>query len=227
MPSGPLLLLPPPLRRGIQITSSELLALQPTRPDQLAQGVFDGHVQHRFQFRDQVAGRRLLDQGDRRRQQGAVPGKPGPPTTPQTLGVEPGGRAPSKDVRDAVLGLRAGKGMVLDAADHDTWSAGSFFTNPFVAPEALPDGAPRWEQPDGTVKASAAWLIEQAGFHKGYGHGAVALSTKHTLALTNRGGATTEELLALAAEVRRGVHDRFGIWLVNEPMLVGCELPRA
>ena len=116
--------------------------------------------------------------------------------------------------------------MVLDPADPDTWSAGSFFTNPFVAPSELPEGAPRWEQPDGTVKTSAAWLIERAGFHKGYGRGAVSLSTKHTLALTNRGGATTDELLTLAGEVQRGVHDRFGIWLVNEPMLVGCELPR-
>ena len=145
----------------------------------------------------------------------------------RTLGAEAGSRLPAKDVREAVLRLRAAKGMVLDADDHDTWSAGSFFTNPFVAGDALPDGAPRWEQPDGTVKTSAAWLIEHAGFGKGYGAGAVSLSTKHTLALTNRGGASTADLLALAAEVRRGVHDRFGIWLVNEPVLVGCELPAA
>lgn len=144
----------------------------------------------------------------------------------RTLGVEPGSRAPSRAVREAVLGLRAGKGMVLDAQDHDTWSAGSFFTNPFVDPEAVPDGAPRWEQPDGTVKTSAAWLIEHAGFGKGYGNDRAALSTKHTLALTNRGGARTADLLALAGEVQRGVHERFGIWLDNEPVLVGCELPR-
>ena len=104
-----------------------------------------------------------------------------------------------KEVRDAVLGLRGGKGMVLDEADHDTWSAGSFFTNPFVDDAAeLPEGAPRWEQPDGTVKTSAAWLIEHAGFAKGYGNDTVALSGKHTLALTNRGSARTEDLLALA-----------------------------
>ncbi len=147
------------------------------------------------------------------------------------LGVEVGERAPLADVRDAVLALRAGKGMVLDPGDHDTWSAGSFFTNPFLTPEqaaALPEGAPRWEQPDGTVKSSAAWLIEQAGFGKGYVSQAagerVALSTKHTLALTNRGGATTEELLTLAREVRDGVEARFGVRLVNEPVTVGCAL---
>jgi UDP-N-acetylmuramate dehydrogenase len=143
----------------------------------------------------------------------------------RTLGVAQGGRAPSREVREAVLALRRGKGMVLDADDHDTWSAGSFFTNPFVDPADLPAGAPAWEQPDGTVKTSAAWLIEQAGFGKGQGNDRVSLSTKHTLALTNRGGASTADLLALAGEVQRGVHARFGIWLVNEPVLVGCDLP--
>ncbi|MFC6344289.1 UDP-N-acetylenolpyruvoylglucosamine reductase, partial [Nocardioides hankookensis] len=124
----------------------------------------------------------------------------------------------------AVLGLRRGKGMVLDPADHDTWSAGSFFTNPVVDADVVPDGAPAWPQPDGRVKTSAAWLIEHAGFTKGYGSDRVALSGKHTLALTNRGGATTDELLALAREVRDGVAERFGIVLVNEPVLVGCAL---
>lgn len=149
----------------------------------------------------------------------------------RTLGVEQGERAPLADVRAAVLGLRAGKGMVLDPADHDTWSAGSFFTNPFLTPEqmaALPEDAPRWPQPDGTVKSSAAWLIERAGFGKGYGldlrGGRVSLSTKHTLALTNRGGATTADLLALALEVRDGVELKYGVRLVNEPVLVGCSL---
>ncbi|MBB6627302.1 UDP-N-acetylmuramate dehydrogenase [Nocardioides sp. KIGAM211] len=142
----------------------------------------------------------------------------------RTLGVEPGGRAPLADVRAAVLGLRAGKGMVLDEADHDTWSAGSFFTNPVVPAAAVPDGAPAWPQEDGTVKTSAAWLIEHAGFTKGHGNDRVGLSTKHTLALTNRGGATTSDLLALALEVRDGVEMQFGIRLVNEPVLVGCSL---
>jgi UDP-N-acetylmuramate dehydrogenase len=145
----------------------------------------------------------------------------------RALGVTVGDRVPSRDVRRAVLGLRAGKGMVLDADDPDTWSAGSFFTNPVLDPQdasRLPDDAPRWEQPDGAVKTSAAWLIERAGFRKGYGRGAVALSDKHTLALTNRGGATTAELLALAAEIRQGVWERFGVRLDNEPVLVGCAL---
>jgi UDP-N-acetylmuramate dehydrogenase len=141
----------------------------------------------------------------------------------RTLGVSEGERAPPADVREAVLGLRRSKGMVLDAEDHDTWSAGSFFTNPVVAAADVPQGAPAWPQADG-VKTSAAWLIEQAGFHKGYGAGRVRLSTKHTLALTNRGNGTTTELLALAREIRDGVEARFGIRLVNEPVLVNCEL---
>jgi len=141
-----------------------------------------------------------------------------------TIGVEPGGRAPMVDVRRAVLDLRTRKGMVLDGTDHDTWSVGSFFTNPVIPPGAVPDGAPAWPQPYGLMKTSAAWLIEQAGFGKGYGEGAARLSTKHTLALTNRGGATTAELLALAREIRDGVEARFGIRLVNEPVLVGCAL---
>jgi UDP-N-acetylmuramate dehydrogenase len=142
----------------------------------------------------------------------------------RTLGVEEGERAPLAVVREAVLGLRRGKGMVLDPADHDTWSAGSFFTNPVLDPTDVPDGAPTWPQPDGRVKTSAAWLIEHAGFAKGHGSGRVALSGKHVLALTNRGGATTEELLALAREVRDGVEVAYGVRLVNEPVLVGCTL---
>jgi UDP-N-acetylmuramate dehydrogenase len=142
----------------------------------------------------------------------------------RTLGVEPGTRAPMTDVRRAVLGLRGSKGMVLDPVDHDTWSAGSFFTNPVLAAGRVPAGAPSWPQPDGSVKTSAAWLIEQSGFGKGYGSGAARLSTKHTLALTNRGAATTDDVLALAREIRDGVESRFGIRLVNEPVLVGCDL---
>ena len=138
------------------------------------------------------------------------------------LGVEQGARAPLGEVREAVLGLRRGKGMVLDPDDHDTWSAGSFFTNPVLEAADVPDGAPAWPQEDGLVKTSAAWLIEHAGFTKGHGDGRVALSGKHVLALTNRGGATTEELLALAREVRDGVEAAYGIRLVNEPVLVGC-----
>ncbi len=142
----------------------------------------------------------------------------------RALGIEPGQRASAADVRRAVLDLRTGKGMVLDPADHDTWSAGSFFTNPVLDPDRVPEGAPAWPQPDGSVKTSAAWLIERAGFGKGYGEGPVRLSDKHTLALTNRGGASTADLLDLAREIRDGVEERFGIRLVNEPVLVGCSL---
>lgn len=142
----------------------------------------------------------------------------------RTLGVDVGERVASTLVRDAVLGLRRGKGMVLDPSDHDTWSAGSFFTNPFVAPEELPEGAPAFPQPDGTVKTSAAWLIERAGFGKGFGSGAARLSGKHTLALTNRGTATTADVLALAREVQAGVQSRFAITLHPEPTLIHCSL---
>lgn len=140
------------------------------------------------------------------------------------LGVEQGTRVPSKQIREAVLSLRRSKGMVIDEADHDTWSAGSFFTNPVVAPEDVPEGAPAYPQPDGTVKTSAAWLIDHAGFKKGHGNQKVSLSTKHTLALTNRGEGTTEDLLALAREVRDGVEAAYGIVLVNEPVMLGVEL---
>ncbi|MFT4164093.1 MAG: UDP-N-acetylmuramate dehydrogenase [Microlunatus sp.] len=147
----------------------------------------------------------------------------------RTLGVAVGTRAPAAAVRKAVLQLRAGKGMVLDAADHDTWSAGSFFTNPILtSAEAtqLPPEAPRYGQPDGRVKTSAAWLIEHAGFGKGFGArigtGRATLSGKHTLAVTNRGSASADDVLTLARAVRAGVEQRFGIALVPEPVLVGC-----
>ena len=144
------------------------------------------------------------------------------------LGVEPGGRAPLPAVRDAVLGLRRRKGMVLDDTDPDTWSAGSFFTNPVLRPEqaaALPAGAPRWPMPDGGVKTSAAWLIEHAGFTRGHGlPGPASLSTKHTLALTNRGSARAADLVALAREVRDGVRAAFGVTLEPEPVVVGCTI---
>ncbi len=149
------------------------------------------------------------------------------PELARTLGIAVGERAPAVEVRQAVLELRRSKGMVLDDADPDTWSAGSFFTNPILdasAADRLPPLAPRFAQPDGRVKTSAAWLIDHAGFAKGYGHGAARLSTKHTLALTNRGGASAADMLELARELRAGVRERFGIDLVPEPVLVGCEL---
>ena len=148
----------------------------------------------------------------------------------RTLGVAVGKRAPCAEVREAVLALRRGKGMVLDSADHDTWSAGSFFTNPVLdaaLAEQLPEAAPRFPQPDGRIKTSAAWLITQAGFNRGFSvrpDAPASLSGKHSLAVTNRGGATAADLLELARAVRAGVAQRFGVVLENEPVLVGCSL---
>jgi UDP-N-acetylmuramate dehydrogenase len=155
----------------------------------------------------------------------------------RTLGVATGDRVPLEDARAAVLELRRGKGMVVDPADPDTRSAGSFFTNPILDPAAVaalerrvaerlgPDVEfPRYPEPDGRTKTSAAWLIDRAGFTKGYARGPVRISSKHTLALTNPDGARTEDLLGLAREVRDGVRKAFGVELVNEPVLVGVSL---
>lgn len=141
----------------------------------------------------------------------------------RALDVEVGSRTALADVPEAVVALRRGKGMVLDDSDHDTWSAGSFFTNPVV--DEAPPGAASWPVAE-RVKLSAAWLIEHAGFAKGYpGHAAPArLSTKHTLALSNRGSATAADVVALAREVRDGVRGRFGVTLDPEPRLVGVSL---
>jgi len=145
------------------------------------------------------------------------------------LGVAVGDRIPVDGIRDAVLTLRGRKGMVLDESDHDTWSAGSFFTNPVLdetAATRLPAECPRYVGADG-VKVSAAWLIESAGISRGFAladHAQAAVSTKHSLAITNRGGASASDVLALAHAVRRAVHDRFGIVLMAEPMLVACSL---
>ena len=146
----------------------------------------------------------------------------------RTLGVEAGHRVPLRQARDTVRKLREQKGMVLDPDDRDTWSVGSFFTNPVLpAAEwaALGLDAPHWPGEDGTVKVPAAWLIEHAGFGKGFAGDRVAISSKHTLALTHRGAGTTTALLALAATIRDGVRDRFGIELHPEPVLVNCALP--
>jgi UDP-N-acetylmuramate dehydrogenase len=141
------------------------------------------------------------------------------------LGIAVGERAPLAEVRDAVLELRRAKGMVVDPADPDSVSAGSFFTNPILDADAFAPlraaGAPAWPEPDGRVKTSAAWLIGQAGFERGDTRGRVGISTKHTLALVNRGDATTAELVALAREVADGVRARFGVELVPEPVFVG------
>ena len=161
----------------------------------------------------------------------------------QKLGVEPGTRVPSSDVRAAVLELRRSKGMVLDDGDRDTYSAGSFFVNPVIREEdagILPEDAPRYAVTDpsainqigaaapkvpGLVKTSAAWLIDHAGFPRGYAMpGPAALSTKHALALTNRGEASGEQVAQLAREVKAGVQERFGVTLEPEPVLIGLEI---
>ena len=145
------------------------------------------------------------------------------------LDIEQGERAEARIVRDTVLALRRTKGMVLDPEDHDSWSAGSFFTNPILssqAAELLPAEAPRFPTADGRVKTSAAWLIDHAGFPKGYSipgahEDGAALSGKHVLALTNRGQASAAEIVELAFKVREGVEERFGVHLVPEPLALG------
>jgi UDP-N-acetylmuramate dehydrogenase len=149
----------------------------------------------------------------------------------RALDVPVGGTAPLADVRKAVLALRRGKGMVIDPDDPDSVSAGSFFTNPILEPHefallqarAGDAGPPAFPEPDGRIKTSAAWLIQRAGYHRGYGDGRVGISTKHTLAIVNRGGATTAELVAFAREIAAGVRERFGIALHPEPVLVGVD----
>jgi len=149
------------------------------------------------------------------------------PELARALGVAPGATVAAPAARMAVLDLRRGKGMVLDAADHDTWSVGSFFTNPVVPVAEVPDepDLPRWPVGD-SVKLPAAWLIEHSGFRRGRPGpgGRVALSGKHVLALSNRGDGTASDLLTLAREVRDGVRARFGVELVPEPVLVNCGL---
>jgi UDP-N-acetylmuramate dehydrogenase len=147
----------------------------------------------------------------------------------RTLGVAAGATAPLPAVRKTVLKLRRSKGMVLDPDDPDTVSAGSFFTNPVLDAaqfDALRtragDGVPGFPEPGGRVKTSAAWLIDHAGFTKGYGNPAgIAISAKHVLALTNRGAGTTAELVALAQEIAHGVETAFGVALHPEPVFAG------
>lgn len=149
----------------------------------------------------------------------------------RALGVREGERAPTSLVRDTVVRLRRAKGMVLDDADHDTWSAGSFFTNPILDASALEalraragDGVPVFPEADGRSKVSAAWLIERSGFAKGHAIGRAAISTKHALAMTNRGGATTAEIVDLARAIQAGVRESMGVVLENEPVFVGIRL---
>jgi UDP-N-acetylmuramate dehydrogenase len=145
------------------------------------------------------------------------------------LGVRIGDRAPSRTTRATVIALRRGKGMVMDPADPDSVSAGSFFVNPVVDAAALSrvearagQRPPRFEAGDARYKLAAAWLVERAGFPRGWTAGRVGVSSKHALALVNRGGATARELLAAARQIRDGVRSRFEVDLEPEPVLVGC-----
>lgn len=149
------------------------------------------------------------------------------------LGVALGERAPLAHARAAVLRLRASKGMVLDPADPDSVSAGSFFTNPIVGENfarRLPEGAPQWildpDAPESPVKLSAAWLIERAGIRRGFSlpGSRAAISSKHTLALVNRGGASADDVIELARYVHLRVLNEFGVRLQPEPRLVGLSL---
>ncbi len=143
------------------------------------------------------------------------------------LGIEPGDKAPVVATRTAVLELRASKGMLLSPDDHDSWSAGSFFTNPIIsqqAADALPNAAPKWPLNDGRVKISAAWLIENAGMHKGDEVGGARISSKHVLALTNSGDATAADIAELAKRARDHVKEIFGITLEAEVNLIGIEI---
>jgi UDP-N-acetylmuramate dehydrogenase len=152
------------------------------------------------------------------------------PELSKALGVQEGEPAPASRVRETVLALRRGKGMVLDEADPESVSAGSFFVNPIVdvataaQVEAVagqrPPGYPAGE---GRIKLAAAWLVERAGFARGWTLGRAGVSRKHALAIVNRGGATAAEVLAAARAVRDGVRDRLGVTLEPEPVMIGCE----
>lgn len=143
------------------------------------------------------------------------------------LEIAVGEKAPVAATRKAVLELRAAKGMLLNPSDRDSWSAGSFFTNPIVTAEVaatLPEGAPRWPQADGRIKTSAAWLIENSGVKKGDAFGGARVSTKHVLALTNAANATAKDIATLAKSAQQHVQDKFGITLEPEVNLIGLNL---
>ena len=143
------------------------------------------------------------------------------------LGISVGEKASVTATRKAVLELRGQKGMLLNPDDKDSWSAGSFFTNPIISTEVaaqLPQDAPRWPTADGRVKTSAAWLIENSGIHKGDAHGGARVSSKHVLALTNSGDATASDIAELAKSAQRAVYEKFGITLEAEVNLIGITL---
>ena len=142
------------------------------------------------------------------------------------LGVELDAKVSTRELRETVLALRNKKGMLYDE-NNQNWSAGSFFVNPIISAEQsafLPEAAPRWPQADGTIKTSAAWLMEHAGVTKGESLGGAKISDRHVLALTNSGSATATELIELARSARARVQEKFGITLVPEVRAVGVDL---
>ncbi len=180
----------------------------------------------RSRFNQEDRGRYVVTRVDYRLKRG------GSPTLqyPELHGAFPDGAQPSlAEVADAVRSIRRTKGMLLVEGDPDCRSAGSFFKNPVVSEEqARTIGAVAGTEPPrypaglkGSVKLPAAWLIEHAGFKKGHVQGQAGVSSRHTLALINRGGATAADVMALATQIRNAVEDRFGIQLEFEPVLLG------
>ena len=142
------------------------------------------------------------------------------PQVAESLGVTPGEAVPVKELRKVIIEIRKSKGMVLNPIDHDTFSVGSFFINPVMSKELVPTNAPMYEHESGKVKTSAAWLIEQSGFEKGFRHGGAMISSKHTLAISNSGNSTAEDVIELSNQIRSGVKQKFGIELTFEPKIL-------
>ena len=142
------------------------------------------------------------------------------PQVAESLGINPGESVSIKELRNAILTIRKSKGMILDSKDHDTFSVGSFFINPIMEKDKVPTNAPMYENESGKVKTSAAWLIEQAGFEKGFRLGGAMISSKHTLAIANSGNATAEDVIELSNLITSGVLQKFGIELTIEPRIL-------
>ena len=142
------------------------------------------------------------------------------PEVANFLKVTPGTSVPIKELRKAILEIRKSKGMVLNSLDSDTYSVGSFFINPVLPKNQIPENAPIYDAPEGKVKTSAAWLIEQAGFNKGFKLNNAYISNKHTLAICNSGNASAQEIVALAEKIKSGVLNKFKIELQIEPKIL-------
>ena len=142
------------------------------------------------------------------------------PQVAESLNISPGESVSIKELRKTILEIRKSKGMILNANDHDTFSVGSFFINPIMEKEKVPTNAPMYENQSGKVKTSAAWLIEQAGFEKGFRLGGAMISSKHTLAIANSGNATAEDVIELSNLITSGVLQKFGIALTIEPRIL-------